>query len=82
MNLIQNIEKIALEDCKYSNLINCWLNSSTKDKKKLMYLINIINKLLKKIFYIIYKFLFLIDFIVHKIIRKHFFYWFREFFEK
>ena len=44
-----------------------------------MYLINIINKLLKKIFYIIYKFLFLIDFIVHKIIRKHFFYWFREF---
>ena len=38
-----------------------------------MYLINIINKLLKKIFYIIYKFLFLIDFIVHKIIRKHFF---------
>ncbi len=46
-----------------------------------MYLINIINKLLKKIFYIIYKFLFLIDFIIHKIIRKHFFYWFREFFE-
>ena len=38
-----------------------------------MYLINIINKLLKKIFYIIYKFLFLIDFIIHKIIRKHFF---------
>ena len=33
MNLIQNIEKIALEECKNSNLINCWLNSSTKDKR-------------------------------------------------
>ena len=58
MNLIQNIEKIALEDCKYSNLINCWLNSSTKDKKKLMYLINIINKLLKKIFILFINFYF------------------------
>ncbi len=46
-----------------------------------MFLINIINSLIKKIFYLIYKFFFIIDFIIHKIIRKHFFYWFREFFE-
>mgnify|MGYP001290141358 CR=1 FL=1 len=47
-----------------------------------MYLINLINSLIKKFFYIVYKILFIIDLIINKIIRKRFFYWFREFFEK
>ena len=47
-----------------------------------MYLLNLINNILKKIFYIIYKILLIIDSILNKIIRKRFFYWFREFFER
>ncbi len=47
-----------------------------------MYLLNLINNILKKVFYVIYKILLILDLILNKITRKRFLYWFREFFER